>query len=82
MATRVLITTPPGNRVVVNAQRQKVIRSVGLAPSGTQIESSTQLRDLTDVNATSLDSNDTLVYDSSTDKFIVKVLPDINGGDF
>lgn len=82
MATRVLITTPPGNRVVVNAQRQKVIRSVGLAPSGTQIESSTQLRDLTDVNATSLDNNDTLVYDSSTDKFIVKVLPDINGGDF
>ena len=82
MATRVLITTPPGNRVVVNAQRQKVIRSVGLAPSGTQIEASTQLRDLTDVNATSIDNNDTLVYDSSTDKFIVKVLPDINGGDF
>ena len=44
MATRVLVTTPPGNRVVVNAQRQKVIRSVGLAPSGTQIEASTQLR--------------------------------------
>lgn len=82
MATRVLVTTPPGNRVVVNAQRQKVIRSVGLAPSGTQTEASTQLRDLTDVNATSLDNNDTVVYDANTDKFVVKVLPDIDGGNF
>lgn len=82
MSTRVLVTTPPGNRVVVNAQRQKVIRSVGLAPSGTQTEASTQLRDLTDVNATSLDNNDTVVYDANTDKFVVKVLPDIDGGNF
>lgn len=82
MATRVLVTTPPGNRVVVNAQRQKVIRSVGLAPAGTQTEAVTQLRSLTDVDATSLDNNDTVVYDSASDTFVVKVLPDINGGDF
>lgn len=82
MATRILVTTPPGNRVVVNAQRQKVIRSVGIGSGSSSAEASTQLRDLTDVNATSLDNNDTVVYDANTDKFVVKVLPDIDGGNF
>jgi len=82
MGTKVVVTTSPGNRVVVNSQKQNVIRSVGLTPSGTTAEATTQLRALTDVDATNLANNSTVVYDSDSDTFIVKKLPEIDGGSF
>lgn len=46
------------------------------------LNAATQLVTLTDVDATSLDNNETLVYDEQTGKFVVKELPIINGGTF
>lgn len=40
------------------------------------------LRRLTDVDATDSDNNETLVYDETTNKFIVKTLPIVQGGTF
>lgn len=42
----------------------------------------TQLVNLTDVDASDVDNNETLVYDDVSGKFVVKELPIINGGTF
>lgn len=46
------------------------------------LNAATQLVALTDVDATSVDNNETLVYDELSGKFVVKELPIINGGTF
>ena len=62
-------------RVSVNKQTSGTIRVVNAG-------STTKLKQLTDVTATDLTSNNTIVYDSATDKFVVSVLPKISGGTF
>jgi len=62
-------------RVSVNKRSSDTIRVVNLG-------SITKLRQLTDVTATDLTSNNTIVYDSTADKFVVSVLPKISGGTF
>lgn len=42
----------------------------------------TQLVNLTDVDASDVDNNETLVYDDVSGKFVVKEIPIINGGTF
>lgn len=42
----------------------------------------TQLIELTDVDASDVDNNETLVYDNVSGKFVVKDIPIINGGTF
>lgn len=42
----------------------------------------TSLDHLTDVDATSPDNNDTLVYDSIAGKYVIKIIPVIQGGTF
>lgn len=46
------------------------------------VNATTQLVNLTDVDATNVDNNETLVYDDVSGKFVVKELPIINGGTF
>jgi hypothetical protein len=62
-------------RVSVNKQYSDTIRVNNLG-------SIAKLSQLTDVTATDLTSNNTIVYDSTTDKFVVSVLPKISGGTF
>ena len=65
-------------RVVVNpGYRRRTVRTVGVG-----YVPSTRFRDLSDVTATDLDNNETVVYNESTDKFEVKTLPDVYGGEF
>ena len=40
------------------------------------------LRELKDVDASSIDNNETVVYDEVSGKFVIKELPIINGGTF
>jgi hypothetical protein len=40
------------------------------------------LIELKDVDATSVDNNETIVYDEVSGKFVVKEIPIINGGTF
>jgi hypothetical protein len=73
------INTTGINRVSINKTEQTVARTVTLNPQSITINS---LRGLNDVDATSLINNDTVVYDIATDKFVVKTLPNIDGGTF
>ena len=73
------VTTQPKNRISINVQQQSEIKSVGLVGKG---GSAQYLAQLNDVDATSLDNNETIVYDEASGKFIVKELPIINGGTF
>ena len=75
MAIKATINSIPKNRVSVNKQSSDTIRAVNVGLI-------TKLSLLTDVTATDLTSNNTIVYDSATDKFVVSVLPKISGGTF
>ena len=75
MAIKATINSIPKNRVSVNKQTSDTIRAVNVGLI-------TKLSQLTDVTATDLTSNNTIVYDSATDKFVVSVLPKISGGTF
>lgn len=78
MGTKVTVITSSKNRVSINNQQRATIRTVSIAPE----QLSNRLSGLTDVDASSPDNNDTLVYDSATGKYVVKELPIINGGTF
>ena len=78
MAVKATVVSVSKTRVSINNPQRAEIRAVGIQPS-TLVNS---LRGLDDVNATSLNNNDTIVYDSASDKFIVKELPVLNGGTF
>jgi hypothetical protein len=77
MATKVTVITTPRNRVSINNTDRNEIRAVAVAPSVTNT-----LRNLTDVDSTDIQNNETLVYDAATDKFVVRPLPNITGGTF
>jgi hypothetical protein len=77
MSIKVIVNSVPKTRVSINNQQRETIRTVGIAPSIT-----TSLEDLLDVDASDADTNETLVYDAATGKYVVKELPIVNGGDF
>ena len=76
-----LKTTTNNYRVSINKTNQTIARTVTINP---QVGGSTNLlRSLNDVDISDgLQDNETLVYDETSDKFIVKALPIINGGTF
>lgn len=78
MAIKVVVNSASSNRVSINNQQREMIRTVGVAPSITN----RTLVGLIDVDASDADNNETLVYDASTGKYVVKEIPIINGGDF
>lgn len=78
MSIRVTVNSVPKNRVSINTKKQETVRSVGIAaPEQTKL-----LANLQDVDASDPDNNETLVYDASTGKYVVKELPRLNGGTF
>lgn len=78
MSIKVTVVSPPKNRISINKQDRNTIRTVGLA-SESGVDTLVQL---SDVDASDVDNNETLVYDETTGKFVVKVLPIINGGSY
>jgi hypothetical protein len=77
MAIKVTVNSVPTTRVSVNNQQRETIRTVGIGAIVSQ-----SLESLTDVDASSKNQNDALIYDASTGKFIVKEIPVLNGGTF
>lgn len=65
------VTAPAKNRIAINTGGH----AGGLSGIDTVVE-------LKDVDATDVDNNETLVYDESSGKFVVKEIPIINGGTF
>ena len=65
-------------RVSINNQNRDTIRTVGVGP----VTGVTRLSQLTDVNVSGAQNNDVLVYDAASGKFVSKILPVVNGGNF
>lgn len=82
MAVKVTVVSPSKNRISINKQDRKEIRTVGVAPALPDNYGIDTLVALNDVDASDVDNNETLVFDESTGKFVVKVLPIINGGSY
>jgi hypothetical protein len=81
MAVKVTVNSVSPNRISINNQQRTTIRTVGVA--GPEVVNQiTQLSQLTDVDATDPDNNETLVYDETLQKYVIKILPNINGGTF
>jgi hypothetical protein len=76
MAVKVTVNSSSQNRVSINNQQRTTIRSVGLANPESKLEN------LTDVDASDPDNNEILVYDETSNKYVIKTLPNINGGTF
>jgi hypothetical protein len=71
---KIVVTSTPKNRILINN------RTGGLGGgAAAAVDTIVELRD---VDASSLDNNETLVYDEASDKFVVKELPIVNGGTF
>lgn len=81
MGVKVTVNSIPKNRISINSQQKKTVRTVNVIPPSI-FEQTNELRTLTDVDATDLDNNEVLVYDEATDKFVIKELPVLNGGTF
>ena len=79
MSFKATINTTGINHVSINKQQQNIVRTVTLSPETITINS---LRGLHDVDATTILNNDTVVYDSSSDKFVVRNILLVDGGTF
>jgi hypothetical protein len=79
MAVKVTVVSDTRNRISINNQNRKNIRTVAITPDLTTLSS---LSALNDVVATDPNENETLVYDEASGKYIVKILPNISGGIF
>lgn len=76
--SKITIRTAPKNRISINTPKTSEV--LNLSQSGSAGVKA--LRNLQDVDATSLNNNETIVYDEARDKFVVKELPIVNGGNF
>lgn len=65
-------------KVSINNQKRTTVRTVGLSA----LSQTGKLANLTDVDTTDPDNNETLVYDSTTQTYVIKTLPAIDGGSY
>ena len=77
MGIKVLVNSNPRDRISINSQNRTTVRTIALAPKNIG-----KLSDLTDIDASDPDNNETLVYDAATGKYVVKKLPEVDGGIF
>ena len=78
MAVKVTVNSVSPNRVSINNQQRTTIRTVGITPAVQE----GRLANLSDVDASDPDNNEILVYDETSNKYVIKTLPNINGGTF
>lgn len=80
--SKITVNTTSKNSISINTKKQNIITVAGHGLTGAGSGVFTQLRRLTDVDATNLEDNNVLVYDEASDKFVVEKTPIINGGTF
>jgi len=78
MAIKAIINSTGKNRIAISESKRTEVRTVGIAPT-VQVN---YLSSLLDVDASDSDNNETLVYDADSGKYVIKVLPVVNGGTF
>lgn len=79
MGVKVTLVSDQKSRISINNQNRTQIKTVAVAAD---LSAVTSLAALSDVDASDPDNNETLVYDDATGKYVVKTLPNINGGTF
>ena len=82
MSNKITVITQSQNRISINTSQRtqiKTVNVVGATSGGAGINT---LEELLDVDATNKANNNTLVYDSSSGKYIIEELPILNGGTF
>lgn len=79
MAVKVTLVSDQKSRISINNQVRKQIKTVAITPDLSAVN---RLSSLSDVDASDPDNNETLVYDDASGKYVVKTLPNINGGTF
>lgn len=80
MSNKITVTTTPKNRISINTQQKGIVKKVSVGQGNSAGKN--RLVELVDVDAAQLENNNTLVYDTSSEKFIVKELPIVDGGNF
>lgn len=75
MGTKVTISSVPRDRISINNQQQKSVKTIGVNASDYNYFAL-----LKDVDATDSQDNYTVVFDEVTGKYTVKPLPVIDGG--
>jgi hypothetical protein len=78
MGVKVFVNSTNTSRVSINAQKRSTIRTVSLS----SLSDNNRLSRLEDVDASDPDNNETLVYNSITQKYEVKTLPVVDGGSY
>lgn len=79
MAVKVTVNSAPKNRISINNQTRKTVRTTSVIPDVSAVN---KLSGLSDVDASDPDNNETLVYDEASGKYVVKTLPIVDGGIF
>ncbi len=82
MSNRITVGLPGRSKInVVTTSKNRVLVSNkgGALGAGTGVDA---FRELKDVEAAGASTNETVVYDESLGKFVVKELPIVNGGTF
>lgn len=82
MSNKITVITQPKNRVVINTPQKTQLKSVNVVGAGSAGAGVDTLAELRDVDATDSDNNETLVYDSTVQKYVIKTLPIIDGGSY
>lgn len=76
---RAYVTTQtPQIRVGINNQSRKTVRTVSISA----MANGTRLADLGDVDVSGSENNEVLVYDSQLQKYVIKSLPSLDGGQY
>jgi hypothetical protein len=65
-------------KVSINNPNRITVRTVGVSALG----QTSKLSNLVDVDASNPNTNEVLVYDEASEKYIVKTLPIVSGGTF
>lgn len=83
MGNKITVITQSKNRISINTPQRTQLKSVNIVgASAVGSTGASRLVELTDVDASSVDNNETVVYDEVSGKFVVKEIPIINGGSF
>lgn len=75
MSTKVIVRSSSPSRVSITSTQQKNIKTVSVGAA-------TKLTNLFDVDTSDADNNETLVYDATLNKYVIKTLPVVDGGSF
>lgn len=77
----ITVRTTPKSRISINngGTKKLIVNTGGGTTPSSDIDNIVELKD---VDASDVDNNETLVYDDTVGKFVVKSLPNLDGGTF